>query len=196
MSPFDRLDILPATPQRWPDLEALFGPRGACAGCWCVYWRLAPSDYRQMDSAARKSTLQRLTGNDPAPGLIAYASGQPAAWVSIGPRHDYPALEASRLLKRVDDIPVWSVVCFFVARPFRKQGLMTPLLRSAMQYAIQHGAQVIEAYPTDMQSEKRRGHRLTGPSGCIGIASVFRSLGFVPVAQVSDTQLMMRFWVA
>ncbi len=33
-------DVVPLTPERWPDLEDLFGPKGACYGCWCNHFRM------------------------------------------------------------------------------------------------------------------------------------------------------------
>jgi GNAT superfamily N-acetyltransferase len=32
----------------------------------------------------------------------------------------------------VDDQPVWSVTCFFVAKPYRHRGVTTALLRAAI----------------------------------------------------------------
>jgi hypothetical protein len=29
-------EVYPVTADRWPDLEALFGPKGRYAGCWCM----------------------------------------------------------------------------------------------------------------------------------------------------------------
>jgi GNAT superfamily N-acetyltransferase len=106
------------------------------------------------------------------------------------------ALENSRILKRVDDTPVWSIVCFFVDTPFRKKGVMAELLRGAVRYAEQNGAQVIESYPLEMQSDKLAGQKLHGFSGYMGIASVFRAAGFVKVSDASETQVIMRYTVA
>ena len=43
-----KLSFHPLTPERWKDFEKLFGPKGACAGCWCTYWVLRRSEYNRL----------------------------------------------------------------------------------------------------------------------------------------------------
>ncbi len=186
------VDVLPATAERWADLETLFGKHGACLGCWCMFWRLERAAFKNLKGDGTKAALKDMTLKNQAPGLLAYVDGQAVGWCSVGPRQDFAALESSRILKRVDDRPVWCIVCFFVAKPFRKQGILTGLLQGAVEYARENGADVIEGYPTDMQTYKLAGQKLTGYSGYMGIASVFRALGFVEVGRASETQLIMR----
>lgn len=138
------VEVYPATAERWEDLEALFGPKGAYSGCWCMFWRLSRADFNKLGGEGRKAVLHELTSRNEVAGVLAYIDGKPIGWCSIGPREDYAALEKSRILKRVDDAPVWSVVCFFVAKGFRKRGIMSALLRGAVRYAEENGAQVIE----------------------------------------------------
>ena len=187
------IDVHPATADRWPDLEMLFGQNGACGGCWCMFWRLKRSDYKQLQGEGTKAVLRDLTLKNEIPGMLAYVDGQAVGWISIGPRQQYLALENSRILKRLDDQPVWSIVCFFTKKNFRRQGIMLALVKGAVHYALEHQAQIIEAYPIDMQSPKLAGQRLSGSSGYMGLASVFRQAGFVEVARASETQLMMRY---
>jgi len=189
------IQVLPATAERWSDLESLFGTHGAYAGCWCMFWRLNRADFNRLKGDGAKAVLHSMTCKNRVPGLLAYVNGQAAGWCSIGPREHYKALEASRILKRVDDQPVWSIVCFFVTKPFRRQGLMLELLRGAVEYARQQGAQVVESYPIDMQSSRLAGKRLNSSSGYMGIASVFSKIGFVEVGRASETQLIMRSYI-
>ncbi len=44
----EKIRIAPLTGENWPDLEALFGPRGAVGGCWCMYWRQTQSRIRSV----------------------------------------------------------------------------------------------------------------------------------------------------
>lgn len=189
------IEVYPATADRWEDLEILFGPRGAYAGCWCMFWRLDRRDFKKLKGEGTKAVLKEMTCRDEVPGLLAYAGGKPAGWCSVGPRQDYAALENSRILRRVDDLPVWSVVCFFVARPYRNQGVMTALLNGAIEFARGKGAIVIEGYPVDTETGLIAGKTLTGFSGYMGIASVFREAGFVEVQQASETQRIMRYTI-
>ena len=126
--------------------------------------------------------------SDRPPGILAYADDEPVSWVSIGPREGFPALERSRLFKRVDDRPVWSIVCFFIAKPYRRQGLMVALLQGAVAYAASQGTRIVEGYPVDPGDERVDG----GSSGFVGLASAFRKAGFVEVAHPGPRRAIMR----
>lgn len=183
------LTILPVTSQRWADLEKLFGPNGAYSGCWCMWWRLSRSEFDRATRDERKAGLKALADSGPPPGVLAYVEGEPVAWVSVGPRETFPSLERSRTLRRVDDAPVWSIVCFFVARPWRRKGLMPALLRGVVEYARSEGAAIVEGYPADPpEGEQVQG----GTSGFMGLASAFRRAGFVEVARPSENRRTSR----
>lgn len=189
------IEVFPATAERWHDIEVLFGPKGAYAGCWCMFWRLDRADFKKMKGDGTKAVLQDLTTNNHVAGVLAYVGEEPIGWCSVSPRKDYAALENSRILKRIDDKPVWSIVCFFVAKSFRSKGVMEELLRGAVRHAIHQGAQIVEGYPIDMQTSKLAGQTLNSYSGYMGIASAFRAAGFIKVADASETQLIMRYTV-
>ena len=146
-------EIFSVTPERWSDLERLFGPRGACAGCWCMYWRLPSAQWERMRGEEAREQLRALVSTGARPGLLAYHGDVPVGWIAIAPREDYSRLERSRILKPVDDQPVWSTPCFFVARAHRRSGLTVRLLQAAVAYAAQHGARIVEGYPVEPKSE-------------------------------------------
>ena len=185
--------IHPASAERWPDLERLFGERGAYAGCWCMFWRLERPAFKQQKGEGTKARLKAMLESGQMPGLIAYAEQQPVGWCAIGPREHFVALDRSRILKRIDAEPVWSIACFFIARPYRQHGLMAPLLAAGVAYAREQGARIVEGYPLDLESPLLAGQHLTSYSGYMGLASVFRGVGFVEVGRASETQLIMRF---
>jgi len=180
------LEFHPVTPERWGDLEKLFGERGASSGCWCMWWRLPRRQFQQQTGQQNKEALKGIVDSGPPPGLLAYAEGEAIAWCSVAPREQFAALERSRTLKRVDDAPVWSVVCFFVAKPFRRRGVMVPLLTAAVEYARAHGAKIIEGYPVEP------GKGLSGYSGYTGVVSAFRRAGFVEVLRRAGSRPIMR----
>ena len=188
-----KFEVYPASAERWSDLEKVFGEHGAYAGCWCMFWRLNRADFKQLRGDGTKAVLHEITTKGEVPGLLVYDQGQAVGWCSIGPREGYPALENSRILKRIDEQPAWSIVCFFVTKKYRGKGVMVALLRGAVDYARQQGAKIVEAYPIDMQSPKLAGQKLTSYSGYMGIDSVFRDVGFVEVGRASETQLIMRY---
>ena len=188
-SPQD-LEFRPVTPERWRDLESLFGEHGACDGCWCMWWRLTRSEFAERRGQENKGALKRIVGAGEVPGLLAYADGKPVAWCSVAPRETFAALERSRTLARIDEEPVWSIVCFFVGIPFRGKGVTQKLLRAAVEYAQARGAKIVEGYPVDPVG------RLSSASAYTGLASTFRQAGFVEMARRSETRPIMRRVVA
>ena len=178
----------PLTADRFRDLERLFGQRGACGGCWCMWWRLKRSEFEKQKGENNRKALKRIVECGEIPGLLAYADGQPVGWCSVAPREAFGALERSRVLKRVDDRSVWSVVCFFVAKPFRRKGLTVALLRAAIEYAREQGARIVEGYPIEPKKSPA-----PDPFVWTGLPSAFRRVGFVEVARRSPTRPIMRF---
>jgi GNAT superfamily N-acetyltransferase len=175
----------PLTPARWADVEKLFGPRGACAGCWCMWTRLPSAEFATGKGAGNKRAFRRLVESGVPPGILAYRGGEPVGWCAVAPRSAYRRLERSRVLAAVDDQPVWSVVCFFVARPYRRHGLTAMLLRAATDYAVKRGARIVEGYPVDSA-------KTADAFAWTGLASAFRRAGFREVARRSPTRPIMR----
>jgi GNAT superfamily N-acetyltransferase len=183
-----RYTFHPLTLDRWGDLEALFGPRGACAGCWCMYWRLPRSQWSKGKTAGNRRAFRKLVADGALPGILAYAGDEPAGWCAIAPRRDYPGLDRSRVLKPVDDKPVWSVSCFYVRRDHRLKGLTVLLLKAAARFAAEHGARVVEGYPIDPSSADK----MPGPWAWTGLAASFLKAGFKEVERRSPTRPIMR----
>src|SRR5436309_4721021 len=170
------LKIHPLTPRRWGDLTKLFGERGACGGCWCMWWRLPLAQWRRQKGEANRKALRSVVNSGRPPGLLAYVKDEPVGWCAFAPREDYPRLAGSRLLKPVDDQPVWSITCFFVARTYRRRGVTVALLREAVRYAARRGAKILEGYP----SEPMEGNPAVGYFH--GLVPAFRKAGFSEVA--------------
>lgn len=149
--------VRPLTKSRWYDLVELFNrPGGSIVrGCWCMHYRKSGAGSHGSQGQANKRALKSLVDDGTVPGLIGYKDGRPVGWISLGPREDYRRLERSPVMKRVDDKPVWSIVCFFVDRKARGKGVMEGLLKEAINYARSHGATLLEAYPVD---KRERSH--------------------------------------
>lgn len=150
-----KLTVRPLTPERWPDLEALFLAKGCSVarGCWCMYYRRSgarePLPAGTTAAQANRADLKKLSRGDTPPGLIGYRGKVPVGWVSLGPREDYAKLKRSPVMKPVDEQPVWSVICFVVPSEYRGQGVARALLDGAIAYAKKQGATLLEAYPVD-----------------------------------------------
>jgi len=189
MSKFElELIFHPVTPDRWEDMEQLFGPRGAIGGCWCMWWRIKRVDFEQQQGDGNHEAMCSIVESGKVPGILAYSNGKPVAWCSVAPREDFPVLDRSPILKRVDDQPVWSIVCFFIAKKYRHQGLSSRMLSAAVEYAAGKGARIIEGYPITPKKDQ-------APDIYIftGLESTFVKAGFVEVARRSKSRPIMRY---
>lgn len=185
-----KLEFHPLTLDRWKDLEELFGERGACGGCWCMWWRLKRSVFEKQKGNKNRAALKKIVRSGQVPGILAYAEGRPIAWCSVGPRETFPALERSRVLKRIDDKPVWSVICLFIAKPFRKRGVSAEILRAAVAFAKKSGARIVEGYPIEPKKDR-------WPDAFVwtGVPSAYMKAGFKEVHRGSPTRPIMRCFV-
>jgi len=178
------VQIQPLTPELWPALAALFESGGDPRWCWCMYWRLRGTDYSESSPEKNRAGLRSLVDRERPPGLVAVdQEGRVVGWVSLGPREEFERLERSRVRPRVDDRPVWSIVCFVVARSARRQGLAGKLLDAAMSYAREQGAPRLEAYPVDTETGKPSSATLY-----TGTLSTFLRAGFKVVKEVDSPQ--------
>jgi GNAT superfamily N-acetyltransferase len=177
--------VEPLTAERWPALENLFGPSGASNGCWCMYWRLGPR-YKDRPREDNKRDLQRLAASDRPPGLLAFDAGSAIGWCELAPRSDLAWLAHAKYLQPVDDLPVWSVPCFFVRRSHRGKGVMPALIDAAVRAAASAGAPALEAYPIDTTAPGHTGNLFPG------IASAFAARGFEVVARRKPDRPIMR----
>jgi len=182
------LAVHPVTPDRWPDLERLFGAKGACGGCWCMLWRLPRAEYDRGKGDGNRAALEAIVTGGGTPGLLAYADREPIGWCAVAPRAEYPGLARSRELKPVDDQPVWSITCLFVAKPFRRRGVSVQLLHAAAEFARERGAEIVEGYPVEPRADGFQ----PDPFVWTGLASAFREAGFVEVLRRSETRPIMR----
>ena len=180
-------DIHPATADRWDDLQALFGERGAFGGCWCMFNRQSTKEFGELRYEPNRAALRRLVHRGPAPGLLAYEAGVPVGWVAIGPREEYGRIQRSRVTKPVDDTPVWSITCFVIHRKHRGRGVATAWLDAAVEFAKANGAEAVEGYPVEPRKDE-----MPDIYAYMGLASMFTKAGFTEIARRSETRPLMR----
>jgi len=185
MLPGMKLVIRPLTPELWPAFEELFGPSGACNGCWCMYWRIG-SAYTTRPREQNRREFRALVKRGPPPGLLAFDGALAVGWCQLTPRAALPRLEHARLLKPVDDLPVWSLSCFYVRKGYRKRGVTGALIAEAVRRARRAKAAALEAYPVDTSETK------SGSTLYTGKASTFRRACFRTVARRVPHRPMMR----
>lgn len=185
---FPDLRFLPATPSRWADLETLFGERGACGGCWCMAWRLPRKKWQAGKGEGNRRALRRIVASGEKPGILGYLGREPVAWCSVAPREKFVVLANSRVLRPVDEVPVWSVSCLFVKKPHRRRGISVGMLRAAVEFAAKQGAKAVEGYPVEPSMAK-----MPDPFLWTGIPAAFRAAGFTEALRRSPGRPILRF---
>lgn len=179
-----KLEIRPLTPDLWPDLEDLFGEKGACNGCWCMYCRIG-SAYRKQPADKNKAAFRAIVKRGPPPGLLAFDGDRAVGWCQLTPRDELPALDRSWRLKRVDELPVWALSCFYIRIGYRRKGVTKALISAALKVAKQSKAPALEAYPFDA--------KVSPSASSTGYATTFARAGFKVVARRDPPRPIMRY---
>jgi len=187
MSGEDQLDLSfsPLTADRWPALADLFGKPGASNGCWCMYWRIGPR-YRDRPREDNRRDLEKLARSARSPGLLAFDATLAVGWCELAPRADLGWLAHGRAFRPVDELPVWSITCFYVRRTHRGRGVMEALINAAVGVAVSAGAPALEAYPVDTAVPGHSGNLF------VGTAAAFARNGFEVVARRQPDRPVMR----
>jgi GNAT superfamily N-acetyltransferase len=186
-----RLSFHPANRTRWKDLAGLFGERGACGGCWCMAWRLEPKQFKEGKGARNRRALKRLVDSGETPGVLAYDGRKAVGWCAVAPRSAYSFLSRSRILRKVDDSPVWSVSCLFILKSYRRRGISSKLLEAAVRWAGTRGATVVEGYPSVPYARN-----VPAPFLWTGTVTAFRLARFEEVERRSHSRPILRARVA
>lgn len=189
MQQMDNYKFYPLIPERWSDFEELFGKRGACGGCWCMWWRIKRANFKRQKGEGNRRAMRRLIDSGKIPGILAYDQGKAVGWCSVDRREDFTALEKSRILKPIDDEPVWSIVCFFISKEYRKTGLSTRLITAVLEFVKTQGGKIVEGYPIEPKKEN-----VPAVFAWTGFASAFQKAGFREVVRRSETRPVMRFY--
>lgn len=145
-----------------------------------MWWRIKRSEFDRMHGDENQRAIEAIIRSDEVPGLLAYLENEPIGWCSVAPREAFPVLDRSPVLKRIDDQPVWSIVCFYIARHYRRSGLTRLLIDAALDYAQAQGANIVEAYPIDPETIK-----VDPGAAFTGLIGAFRKAGFKEVTRRS-----------
>jgi GNAT superfamily N-acetyltransferase len=187
------ITVVPATPDRWPDIQEMF----ANMSCCCQYWRVSAGQYGRGTAADQpkamsrgRAALQSQLERPTPPGMLAYVDGKVVGWCGIGPRHEMERLVRSRTIPKVDDLPVWSIVCFLVRVGHRRKGVARALLQGVIECAREHGVPALEAYPVDPG-----GRRIDVTFAYVGLTPMFEKAGFRRVLQTSARSASLPRWL-
>lgn len=169
----NKIILKPLTKKTWTDWVTLFGKRGACGGCWCMWWRLKRKEFEASKGLKNMRAMEALVKRGEFIGLIAYKNRIPVGWCAVAPREKFIRLEYSRVLKRIDDAPVWSIPCFFIAKSERRKGLSGEILNGVIEFCGKKKIKILEAYPIRPYSTN-----IPAPFAYTGILSTFLKSGF------------------
>ena len=184
--------IVPLAPELWPDFEDLFGKQGACYGCWCTHFRLAPAARRESSRERNKDHIKARIEAGPPPGLLALEDGKAVGWMQIGPRADVPEWNnkgrGSAPIDPADasDPAVWAISCFFIRAKARGRGITHRLVEGGIDFARSNGARLVEACPIDLSRDSRSIGLFVGSSG------VFEKAGFERLVERKAGRPLMR----
>ncbi|MFW6598420.1 N-acetyltransferase family protein [Propionibacteriaceae bacterium Y2011] len=165
----------PVTPDRFDDFAAVINPNGRETHCWCLSHRLQPKQITELGDGSREQAMRSLCQRDDPPGVVTYHDGVPVGWCSVGPRADIPRLVGSKLIRPVDEVAVWSIICVVVRSGHRRQGVTGHLIEGAVARAAERGAPAVEAYPVDPEG------RMDTTMAFVGTRAMFERAGFTTV---------------
>ncbi|MEZ5354883.1 MAG: GNAT family N-acetyltransferase [Bryobacteraceae bacterium] len=177
----------PLTLDNFADLETLFGPRGACGGCWCMTWRLPRAAYDAGKGDGNREALRSLAASGQPVGVLAYDGIRPAGWISVAPREQYHYLARTRTLQPPDDKPVWSATCFFIHKDYRRRGLSNALLDAAEKWVASQGGTILEGYPSVPRTAE-----LPPAFAWTGLPVIFERAGFAECPSAGRGRKLMR----
>ena len=186
----NQLTFEPLTKANWGKFVQLFGERGACGNCWCMWYRIRKQDFQEgKENDGNKLAIKELVWAGKPTGILGFYEDLPIAWCAFAPREDFLKLEKSRVHKRIDDQPVWSIPCFFIDKNFRRLGVSVELLKGVIRYAQMKNIKILEAYPTIPTTEK-----LPDSFAWIGLYKSFEKAGFEIVDRTSKNRPMVRYY--
>lgn len=186
------LTVEPLTKKNWNQFVQLFGAKGACGNCWCMYFRLKKDEFTANKAdGGNKQAMHDLVWDAQPTGILGMYEGQAIAWCAFAPREHYLKLANSRVHKPIDDKPVWSITCFFIDKQFRRMGVSVAMLKGIIEYARQNNIAVIEAYPTIPTQPV-----LPDSFAWIGLYKSFERAGFEVVDRTSKSRPMVRYYVS
>ena len=186
------LKVVPLTPERWPDLEDLFGPKGPCYGCWCNHFRMPQKQRMPLLGEGARLLFEERVRKGPPPGVLAFEGDMPVGWLQVGPRAHIPEWNNPRRASTpLPDAPAedernWAASCFFVRKGFRGKGVTADLLDGAISFARDSGARLLEAAPMDHEFKRSSEGLYVGPE------RVFLRAGFSEVARQKEGRPLMR----
>lgn len=162
----------PVTAESFDDFADVINPHRRGTHCWCLSHRLRVREIDELGDGSREAAARALADRPGGFGVVTYRDDVPVGWCHVAPRADIPRLVASKLIRSVDDVPVWSIICVVVRGGHRKEGVTAHLIEGAVEHAAARGAPAVEAYPVDPEG------RMDTTMAFVGTRGMFERAGF------------------
>jgi GNAT superfamily N-acetyltransferase len=188
------ISVVPADEASFEDLQTVLGTRGPAHRCQCQRYKLRPREAFAkfpVEERAERLCAQTHPQSGTTSGLVAYLDGEPVGWCAVEPRSAYEGLVRNNRVPwegrdedKADD-SVWAVTCLFTRAGFRKRGVSRALARAAVDFAREHGARALEAYPmTTKDGLLEELH--------VGTEATFAAAGFAELGRPTVRRAVMR----
>jgi GNAT superfamily N-acetyltransferase len=189
------LTVRELKPEDWPLIEELFGERGACGGCWCMFWRTPHGGKMWRDAVGETNhvAFRKLVKSGEANGILAFDGKKPIGWCAFGRRIDFPRTETMKAYARTDIEQVWSINCFFVLKDYRGSGVGELMGAAAVKAISKRKGKIAESYPVPLTKD---GNKLPAAFVYTGPEAIFKKLGFKIVQRVSHSRPLYRLSLA
>lgn len=167
----------PVTAERFDDFADVINPHRRDTHCWCLSHRLRAREIDELGDGSREAAALALARGGGSFGVVTYRDDVPVGWCHIAPRAEISRLAASKLIRPVDDLAVWSIICVVVRAGHRGRGVTTHLIEGAVAYAAARGAPAVETYPVDPPG------RMDLTMAFVGTRSMFERCGFEVIGE-------------
>jgi GNAT superfamily N-acetyltransferase len=163
-------------PGDWRQIELLFGEKGACGGCWCMWWRVERGGklWDSVKGEPNRAELKRRVEAGEVNAMMAFDGEQPVGWCTFGPRATFPRAETIKALRHAWDADTWAVVCFYIHPKWRRKGVARALLEAATERAFELGARIVEGYP----AVPKKPGGIPAVFAWTGVPNMFEAVGY------------------
>ncbi len=152
----DGYRIEPLGPQTW-DAFADLAERdnGVWGGCWCTWFHCYP-DPPERKTLGHREFKRRLVDEGRAHAALVFDGDVAVAWAEYGSVEELPNIHHRKDWEQgLVRMPDYRITCLFVDRRYRRKGMATVAVRSALALIGAAGGGLVESYPHDLPPGKK-----------------------------------------